>query len=70
MPWSTPRATDQPRAVRGQAYDGLSAHLTLDSLTPGSIPLADRAYDADKLRAVIAGRGAFANIPPMLQRVR
>ena len=31
----------------GQAYDGHSAHLMLDSLTPGSILLADRAYDAD-----------------------
>ena len=48
----------------GQAYDGHSARLMLDSLTPGSILLADRAYDADKLRAAIAGKGAFANIPP------
>jgi transposase len=54
----------------GQAYDGHSAHLMLDSLTPGSILLADRAYDADKLRAAIADKGAFANIPPMPQRVR
>ncbi len=51
----------------GQAYDGHRAHLMLDSLTPGSILLADRAYDADKLRAA---KGAFANIPPMPQRVR
>ena len=49
----------------GQAYDGHSAHLMLDSLMPGSILLADRAYDADKLRAAITDRGAFANIPPM-----
>lgn len=54
----------------GQAYDGHSAYAMLDSLTPGSILLADRAYDADKLRAAIAGKGAFANIPPMPQRVR
>ncbi len=54
----------------GQAYDGHSAHLMLDTLLPGSILLADRAYDADKLRAAIAGKGAFANIPPMPQRVR
>ena len=54
----------------GQAYDGHSAHLMLDSLAPGSILLADRAYDADKLRAAIAGKGAFANIPPMPQRTR
>ena len=54
----------------GQAYDGHSAHLMLDTLMPGSVLLADRAYDADKLRAAIAGKGAFANIPPMPQRVR
>ena len=54
----------------GQAYDRHSAHLMLDSLTPGSILLADRAYDADKLREAIAGKGAFANIPPMPQRIR
>lgn len=54
----------------GQAYDGHSAHLMLDSLTPGSILLADRAYDADKLRKAIASKGAFANIPPMPRRTR
>lgn len=54
----------------GQAYDGHSAHLMLDSLTPGSVLLADRAYDADKLRAAIADKGALANIPPMPQRVQ
>jgi len=54
----------------GQAYDGHSAHVLLDSLMPGSILLADRAYDADKLRAAIAAKGALANIPPMPQRVR
>lgn len=54
----------------GQTYDGHSAHLILDSLTPGSVLLADRAYDANKLRAAIASKGAFANIPPMPQRVQ
>ena len=54
----------------GQAYDGRSAYLMLDSLTSGSVLLADRAYDADKLRAAIADKGALANIPPMPQRVR
>lgn len=54
----------------GQAYDGHSAYAMLDSLTPGSVLLADRAYDADKLRAAVADKGAFANIPPMPQRVR
>jgi transposase len=54
----------------GQAYDGHSAQGLLDSLAPGSILLADRAYDADKLRAAIASKGAFANIPPMPQRTK
>jgi transposase len=54
----------------GQAYDGHSAQALLDSLAPGSILLADRAYDADKLRQAIASKGAFANIPPMPQRTR
>ena len=58
------------RLSEGQAYDGHSAHLMLDTLVPGSILLADRAYDADKLREAIANKGAFANIPPMPQRVR
>jgi hypothetical protein len=47
------------------SFAGDSAHLMLDTLTPGSILLADRAYVADKLRAAIASKGAFANIPPM-----
>ncbi len=54
----------------GQAWDGHSAQRMLGSLTPGSIFLADRAYDADKLRQAIASKGAFANIPPMPQRTR
>ena len=54
----------------GQAYDGHSAHRMLDTLMPGSILLADRAYDADTLRGAITNKGAFANIPPMPQRVR
>jgi len=54
----------------GQAWDGHSAHAMLDTLGPSSILLADRAYDADKLRAAVADKGAFANIPPMPQRKR
>lgn len=42
----------------------------LDTLVPGSILLTDRAYDGDKLRKAIEDKGAFANIPPMPQRVR
>ena len=56
------------RLGAGQAYDGHSAFDRLDSLKPGSILLADRAYDADKLRAAIAAKGAAANIPAMPRR--
>lgn len=54
----------------GQAYDGHSPHPLLNNLVPGSILLADRTYDADKVRHAIANKGAFANIPPMPQRTR
>ncbi|VAW03665.1 Mobile element protein [hydrothermal vent metagenome] len=52
----------------GQAYDGHSAFEMLDTLKAGDILLADRPYDADNLRAKIAEKGAWANIPPMPQR--
>lgn len=52
----------------GQAYDGHSAGLLFERLEQGSILLADRAYDADAIRDAVAGRGAWANIPPMPQR--
>lgn len=58
------------RLSEGQAYDGHSAHLMLDTLTPGSILLADRAYDAKRLRAAVADKGAFANIALMPGRTR
>lgn len=49
----------------GQAHDGRSAADMLDDLGNGQILLADRAYDSDALRAVLAQRGAWANIKPM-----
>jgi transposase len=52
----------------GQAYDGHSAAVMLDSLSAGDVLLADRAYDADYLREAIAAKGAWANIPAMPQR--
>ena len=52
------------RLGAGQAYDGHSAFDRLDSLKPGSILLADRAYDADKLRAAIAAKGPRPISPP------
>ncbi len=52
----------------GQAWDGHTASELLRDIEPGSMVLADRAYDADAIRNAIAKRGAWANIPPMPQR--
>ncbi len=40
----------------------------LDRLQPGTILLADKAYDADWLRRAIEAAGAAADIPAMPQR--
>jgi transposase len=53
----------------GQAHDGRSAADILDSVGPGQILLADRAYDSDALRQNLADRGAWANIKPISSRV-
>jgi transposase len=54
----------------GQAHDGRSAADMFESLTPGDVLLADRAYDSNALRAVMAERGVWANVRAMPQRVR
>jgi len=54
----------------GQAHDGRSAADMFDSLTPGDVLLADRAYDSDGLRAAMEARGVRANVRAMPQRVR
>ena len=53
----------------GQAHDGTSAADMLDTIGPGQILLADRAYDSDGLRNSLAERGAWANVKPMPRRV-
>jgi len=40
----------------------------LENLGQGTIIIADKAYDADRLRALIKARGATANIPNMIRR--
>jgi transposase len=40
----------------------------LAELRPHTIIIADKAYDADRLRAHIKARGAKANIPNMIRR--
>ena len=53
----------------GQAHDGRSAEDMFASVRAGSIVMADRAYDSDRLRQNLAARGAFANIRHMPNRV-
>jgi hypothetical protein len=58
------------RPVEERAHDGRSAADMLDTVGPGQILLADRAYDSDALRQSLADRGAWANIKPISQRLR
>jgi transposase len=57
------------KLTEGQAHDGRSARDMLETLKAGQILLADRAYDSDALRAELAGRGAWANVKPMPNRI-
>ncbi|WP_411970574.1 MULTISPECIES: IS5 family transposase [Mesorhizobium] len=52
----------------GQAHDGQIADRLLDHLGPRTIVLADKAYDADRIRALIQGQGATPNIPAKSNR--
>jgi transposase len=53
------------KLTEGQAHDGRSAQDMLGTLDAGQILLADRAYDSDFLREMLAERGAWANIRAM-----
>jgi transposase len=57
------------KLTEGQAHDGRSAADMLDTVGPGQILLADRAYDSDALRKTMTERGAWANVKPMPNRV-
>ena len=52
----------------GQAYDGHAAMDLLDALPQGCRVLADRAYDSNAIRAIVAAQDATAVIPSMPQR--
>ncbi len=52
----------------GQAHDLTGAEPLLANLGQDTIIIADKAYDADRLRAHIKARGATANIPNMIRR--
>lgn len=40
----------------------------LNTVAPGATVIADKAYDTDSIRALVAARGAWANIPPRSTR--
>ena len=44
----------------------LTIYLTM--LVPEQSFLADKAYDADRIRAPLREKGSFANIPPKANR--
>jgi len=52
----------------GQAHDITVAADLLAGIGQGQILLADKAYDADWLREMVAKLGAWANIPPRSNR--
>jgi transposase len=52
----------------GQAHDGQIADKLLDHLGPRTIVLADKAYDADRIRLLIEEQGATPNIPAKSNR--
>lgn len=48
----------------GQTHDIRAAAALLADVRQGQMVLADRAYDADWLRAMVSDKGGWANIPP------
>jgi transposase len=52
----------------GQAHDNRLCSVLLRHLPRRARLLADRGYDADWIRAFVAERGAWANIPPKRNR--
>jgi transposase len=52
----------------GEAHDNRLAGKLLFRLRSGTMLLADRAYDADWIRALAAKKGVWANIPPRRNR--
>ena len=47
----------------GQDHDVTCAEALLDGLEPRAIVIADKGYDADRIRAHIRAQGAIPNIP-------
>jgi transposase len=57
------------RVHQHAANDGRSAAGMLNSVAAGQTLIADRAYDSDTLRHMLANRGAWANVKPMPGRI-
>ncbi|MDR6903627.1 transposase [Rhizobium miluonense] len=57
------------KLTAGQAHDGRSAADMFETVRPGQILLADRAYDSDDLRKNLKARGVWGCIRPMPNRV-
>lgn len=47
----------------GEAHDATCAEALLDGLQTRAIVIADKGYDADRVRAHIRAQGAIPNIP-------
>jgi transposase len=56
------------RLTAGQAYDGHAGEAMLRDLPKGCHVLADRAYDSNRIRALLTEQEAKAMIPSMPQR--
>ena len=52
----------------GEAHDNRLCSVLLAGLRPQTIVLADRGYDADWIRAFVNQQGAWASIPPKVNR--
>ena len=52
----------------GEAHDNRLAETLLSRIESGTMLLADRGYDADWIKALVAERGVWANIPPRCNR--
>ena len=56
------------KLTAGQESDIASAPEMVADLPEGAVLLADKGYDANALRELVAARGAWANIPPKRNR--
>ena len=52
----------------GETHDDRLCSVLLSALQPRTTLLADRGYDADWIRELVAQQGAWANIPPKRNR--